>query len=51
MPAFGGIAEAVEPYKIVDLLNELYAIFDKLTDKNSVYKVMQKGYNLISELS
>ena len=37
---FTNIAAAVTPMEVVDLLNHLYSIFDRLTISHGVYKVI-----------
>ena len=38
---FTNISAAVQPIEVVAMLNDLYTMFDELTNINSVYKVGQ----------
>lgn len=36
---FTEICSRITPMEVVSMLNAMYSIFDKLTERNSVYKV------------
>ena len=42
---FTNISAAVQPIQVVTMLNDLYTMFDELTNINSVYKVSRLDQN------
>lgn len=43
---FTEICSRISPMEVVSMLNGMYSIFDKLTERNKVYKVSNVTYCL-----
>lgn len=48
---FTEICSRISPMEVVSMLNAMYSLFDTLTERNRVYKVLRKQFsNLIALL-